>query len=108
MQISTKSADESVREASASPAAEDLHFHPSPEPLLGVEVEMQIIDRDSGDLSPGAVRILKACQEDAVEGTTAELMQSMLEVKTGVCRSVDEVREQLFSRVKRVRNIATS
>lgn len=96
-------------EQSAAPdKAEELHFHPTPEPLLGVEIELQILDRDTGDLSPGAVQILKACAEDAVEGTTAELMQSMIEVKTGVCRNVDEVRDQLFSRVKKVRNIASS
>jgi carboxylate-amine ligase len=88
--------------------SEDLVFHPSPGPLLGVEVELQILDRDSGDLAPGAVRILKACAEEAIEGTSAELMQSMLEVKTGVCGSVDEVRDQLYARVKRVRNIASS
>jgi carboxylate-amine ligase len=39
---------------------------------------------------------------------SAELMQSMIEVKTGVCQNVDQVREQLFSRIKRVRNIASS
>jgi carboxylate-amine ligase len=83
-------------------------FHPSSEPLLGVEIELQILDRESGDLAPGAVRILKACEEERIEGVSAELMQSMLEVKTGVCRSVDEVREQLMSHVRRVRNISTS
>jgi carboxylate-amine ligase len=94
--------------AAAPTRSEEMHFHPSPEPLLGVEIELQILDRESGDLAPGAVRILKACEEEGIEGATAELMQSMLEVKTGVCRSVDEVREQLVSRVKRVRNISTS
>jgi glutamate---cysteine ligase / carboxylate-amine ligase len=88
--------------------SEELVFHGSHGPLLGVEIELQILDRDSGDLAPGAVRILKACEEEAIEGTSAELMQSMLEIKTGVCGSVDEVRDQLFARVKRVRNIASS
>lgn len=93
----------------AAPAkADELVFHPSPGPLLGVEVELQILDRETGDLAPGAVRILKACAEESIEGTSAELMQSMLEVKTGICRSVDEVRDQLFPRIRRVRNIASS
>ncbi len=86
----------------------ELGFHPTPEPLLGVEIELQILDRDTYDLAPGAVRILKACEEEAVEGTSSELMQSMIELKTDVCRSTEEVRNQLFSRVKRVRNIASS
>jgi carboxylate-amine ligase len=89
--------------------SEELVFHPTPQPLVGVEIELQIVDRDSGDLAPGAVRILKACENDPlVKGITAELMQSMLEVKTDVCASVDEVRNQLVTRVKRARNIASS
>ena len=28
-------------------------FHPSPEPSIGVEIELQILDRDTGDLAPG-------------------------------------------------------
>jgi carboxylate-amine ligase len=90
------------------PRNEEMHFHPTPEPWMGVEIELQILDRDTGDLAPGAVRILKACAEHKVEGASAELMQSMLEVKTGICKTIDEVREQLFSRTHRVRNIASS
>jgi gamma-glutamyl:cysteine ligase YbdK (ATP-grasp superfamily) len=35
-------------------------------------------------------------------------MQSMIEVKTGICRDVRDVREQLFAPLSRLRNIATS
>jgi carboxylate-amine ligase len=87
---------------------DDLTFHPSTDATVGVEIELQILDRDSGDLAPGAVRILEACAQDHVEGTSAELMQSMIEVRTDVCRAVDEAREQLFARIQRVRNIASS
>jgi carboxylate-amine ligase len=94
--------------SAVSSKLEELAFHPSPELQLGVEIELQILDRESGDLAPGAVRILKACEEDTVEGTSAELMQSMIEVKTGICNDVSEVRDQLVARVQRVRNIASS
>jgi carboxylate-amine ligase len=87
---------------------EDLTFQGSPEPTLGVEVELQVLDRDSGDLAPGAVRILPLCAEEGVEGVTAELLQSMIEVKTDVCRSVAEVRDTLVSRLRRVRTLASS
>jgi len=95
-------------EALKSGRNDDLAFHPSLEPNFGVEVELQILDRQSGDLAPGAVRILQACEADGVAGTACELMQSMLEVKTGICRNVDEARDQLVARIGRVRNIATS
>ena len=98
----------SAADGVAAPKSDEMSFHASAEPSMGVEIELQILDRDSGDLSPGAVRILKACEEDKVEGTSAELMQSMIEVKTGVCKTVDEARDQLFTRIRRVRNIASS
>jgi carboxylate-amine ligase len=88
--------------------SEELAFRPSRDSSVGVEVELQILDRESGDLAPGAIRVLHACQEDGVSGVSAELMQSMLEVKTDICGSVGEVREQLSQRLRRVRNIASS
>lgn len=91
-----------------APRLDELAFTCSPEPTLGVEVELQILDRESGDLVPGSVRVLKACAEEGIEGVTAELMQSMLEVRTSVCQSVAEVRDQLVPTIRRVRNIASS
>lgn len=86
----------------------ELTFQPSLEPTLGVELELQILDRESGDLAPGAVRILKLCKEESLDGVTSELMQSMIEVKTTVCRDVKEVRDQLYPLLHRVRNLASS
>jgi carboxylate-amine ligase len=87
---------------------EDLQFHPSSESSVGIELEFQILDRDTGDLCPGAVRLLAACAEEGLEGVSAEFIQSQLEVKTGVCRNVAEVRETLFPLLHRVRIIANS
>src|SRR5262245_37855707 len=87
---------------------EELKFHCSPATTVGVELELQILDRESGDLAPGAVRILQACADEGLSGASAELMQSMLELKTGVCASVADVRSQLVPLLARVRNIATS
>jgi carboxylate-amine ligase len=75
---------------------------------VGFELELQIIDPQTGDLAPGSVRILKACQEEGLPGITAELMQSMIEVKTGVHRTVREARDELLPLLRRVRNVASS
>lgn len=108
----TSMANEAVPAAPApteAPArSEDLTFHGSPAPSLGVELELQILDRETGDLAPGAVRILKLCEEQKIEGVSAELMQSMFEVKTGVCNSVAEARDQLTTRLRQARIVATS
>lgn len=95
-------------EAAKTRKMDDLAFTPSLEPTLGVELELQILDRETGDLGPGAVRILKACAEENLSGVSAELMQSMIEVKTGICRNVREVQQEMFPILRRVRNIAGS
>jgi carboxylate-amine ligase len=87
---------------------EELSFRPSPEVTLGVELELQIVDRQGGELVPGAQRILDACAEEGLEGVDGEFLLSMLEVKTGVCRDVAEVREDLFPLLRTVRNIAVT
>jgi carboxylate-amine ligase len=97
-----------ARDEKPEPPLEDLAFRPSPTPSLGVELEFQILDRQSGDLAPGAVRILPACAQENIDGLSAELLQSMIEIKTGVCQNVSEVRAELLPRIRRVRNIASS
>ncbi|HLJ93627.1 MAG TPA: YbdK family carboxylate-amine ligase [Gemmataceae bacterium] len=94
----------------AAPAhpAEDLTFRPSAGTSLGVELELQILDRESGDLAPGAVRLLQACREEGIANASAELLQSMIEVKTGICQNVQEVQESLLPALRRVRNLAAS
>src|SRR4030095_3461150 len=86
----------------------DLTFRPSPETTLGIEIEMPVLDKEDFHLVPGAPRILEACREEGLEGVSAELMQSMLEVRTGVCHTVKEAREQIVATITRARNIAGS
>jgi carboxylate-amine ligase len=85
-----------------------LPFRWSPETSIGVELELQILDRETGDLAPGAVPLLKACRQEGLGGVSAEFMQSMLEIKTGVCKDVSEVEGDLFPLARRVRNLANS
>ena len=87
------------------PGAE-LTFRPSPGPSLGVELELLVLDPRTRDLAPGSVRILEACAAESVPGVTAELMQSMIEVKTGVCRDVAGVRGQLVPSLRRMHELA--
>jgi carboxylate-amine ligase len=87
---------------------ENLTFRPSTGTSLGVELELQILDRESGDLAPGAVRLLQACREEHISGVSAELLQSMVEIKTDICRNVNEVRDSLVPGLRRVRTLAGS
>lgn len=87
---------------------DDLTFHPSAGTTIGVELELQILDQETRDLVPGAPRILKACIEEEIPGVGAELMQSMLEVRTDICANTTQVQEQLIARLRRVLHVAHS
>jgi carboxylate-amine ligase len=94
--------------ATAAYKSEEMAFHPSAGATVGVELELMLLDPHSGDLAPGAVRLLKTCADESVDNVSAELMQSMIEVKTGACQNVAGIRDELLPRLKRVRNIARS
>ncbi|MGE3809220.1 MAG: YbdK family carboxylate-amine ligase, partial [Gemmataceae bacterium] len=85
-----------------------MSFRPSLEPTLGVELELLVLDRGTLDLAPGSVRILEACATESVPGVTAELMQSMIEVKTGICNDVADVHGQLLPSLRATHGIARS
>lgn len=71
---------------------------------LGVEVEIQILDAKTKDLSPGSPKIF-----EKLGGETAhikpELMQSMIEINTGVCMNVQEVRRDLEKQITTLESI---
>src|SRR5580704_3503957 len=94
----------------SSRKADELTFRSSTEATLGVELELMVLDPETGDLASGAVQILKGCVQEATlrDHVSAELMQSMIEVKTGVCRNVQEVQNDLFPLLRRLRNLARS
>jgi carboxylate-amine ligase len=87
---------------------EDLNFANSTAGTIGVEVELQVLDHQTGDLAPGAQRILDTCLEEKIDGVTGEFLLSMLEVRTGICSNVAEVRNTLVPLIHRVRTLASA
>lgn len=72
----------------------DLQFQSHGFLTLGVELELQLIDWRTKDLCPAAPRILAAFGGET-DRVKPEIFQSMLEICTGVCGSVDEVAADL-------------
>ena len=72
---------------------------------IGVELECQIVDPQSLELAPGALRVLDACKAERLEGISKEFLQSCIEVKTDVCRDVVEVRDQLGRRLRSLADV---
>ena len=82
---------------------------PSSRSSLGIEWELQLIDLDTRQLSSHAVEILADLRpDDGSEHPKAkhELLQSTIEVITGVCGTVAEAREDLATTVGTVRDAA--
>jgi carboxylate-amine ligase len=76
-----------------------IHFASSAGPSLGVEMELMLIDPESRELVKGAHEMLGEMGEGHPDGVhpkaKAELLQSTVEIITGICRSVGEARADL-------------
>jgi carboxylate-amine ligase len=82
-----------------------LSFTPSEPLTLGVELELQIIDAESRDLVAGAPRLLQQLGGER-PNVRPEIFQAMIEVSTGICRDVVEVRRDLVKVLADVRQAA--
>jgi glutamate---cysteine ligase / carboxylate-amine ligase len=74
-----------------------IDFHPSPEPTLGVEWELALVDRHTRDLSNDAAHLFaraKARMPDPGR-LHQELLRNTVELVTGVCHTVGEAMDDL-------------
>lgn len=80
-----------------------MPFNGSARPTLGFEVEYQLVDPVSGDLVQVAPAILEEADNSYCK---PELLQSTLEVISGVCENVDEVRADIGGKLEAVSEVA--
>ena len=63
---------------------------------IGVELELQIVNRHDYDLSPGSGDLLRLMEKHKLPGqVTPEITDSMIEICTGVCDNHAQVLDQL-------------
>ena len=84
-----------------------LEFIGSSMPTIGVEIELQIIDPESLDLTPKSELLLEKCQILGLDRVKAEIHQSMLEIDSEVSNDVKQCREFLNSRIQQL-NLAAN
>lgn len=72
---------------------------------LGVEMEIQILDKKTLQLTPKAPDILENLQQSSL---TKEMFRSTLEVITGVCNTVDDVAKDLTDSILKVESLKES
>ncbi len=83
-----------------------INFNGSPNPTVGVELELQIIDPETKNLVSGAQQILaKTADPDHVK---AELIQSTIELNTDVCTNISAVRTDLTERLNSLISLCDS
>lgn len=69
-------------------------------PTVGVEEEFTLVDPHTGHVLPCAAAVVDACADPA--GVVVESMQYMVETRTPVCSTLDEVRAYLLSHRRRL------
>lgn len=82
-----------------------IPFASSERSSLGIEWELMLVDRESRELSSGGAEVLAALSPDGEEhrGAKAELLQSTIEIVTGVCQTVGEATADLTRTIDEVR-----
>ncbi|HID22020.1 MAG TPA: YbdK family carboxylate-amine ligase [Planctomycetaceae bacterium] len=85
-----------------------LKFTRNEYPTIGVEIELQLLDAETLELSSAIDAILKRVPKDMNGFIKPELMQSYVELNTGICRTVAEVREDLKAKLAVLDEIAES
>ncbi len=76
-----------------------LTFQSNSEPTLGVELELGLVDEQSMELTPAVNKLLAALPKELADSYKPELMQSVIEINTGVCLTVDEARDDLTKKL---------
>ncbi|MBV8560649.1 MAG: glutamate--cysteine ligase [Acidimicrobiia bacterium] len=76
-----------------------IDFHSSERSSLGIEMELEIVDTDTRELHSGATEILSEAGRGYPDGVHPkakhELLESTIEIITGICSTVTEARADL-------------
>jgi carboxylate-amine ligase len=82
-----------------------LEFTCNKKPTLGLELELQLVDQQTWELTPKVTDILKMLPKEQT-WAKPELAQSYLELNSSVCNTVSELKNDLQPKIKHVKNLA--
>lgn len=83
-----------------------LQFTANHKPTIGVEIELQLVDAETMALANRIEDVRQALPEQIRETIKPELMQSYLEINTGVCNTVAEAGADLRGKLDQVESVA--
>ena len=81
-----------------------INFNAASHTTIGLELEIQTINKSSGELVPGAGLILSQLPGEVL--FKPELFNSTIEINTPVCESMSEIETHLEQNLQKVRRIA--
>ncbi|MEX0330947.1 MAG: YbdK family carboxylate-amine ligase [Puniceicoccaceae bacterium] len=87
-----------------TPLPDNCHpivFTANDSPTMGVELEMQLVDTNNFALKSAILDLVNHVGEDQ-DWLKPELMQSYVEINTGVCKTIDEVRKDLSGKLAKL------
>lgn len=83
-----------------------LKFNSNDRPTVGIELELGLVDAETMELSSSIEAVLAELPDDAGSCFKPELMQSVIEINTGVCTTIDEAERDLRGKLTVMEGIA--
>ncbi|MEM8680305.1 MAG: glutamate-cysteine ligase family protein, partial [Planctomycetota bacterium] len=83
-----------------------LEFNSNATPTLGVELELALVDGQTMELSSSVSKLLEQLPADAASMYKPELMQSCIEINTGICETVAQAKDDLSAKLVQVEQAA--
>ncbi len=87
--------------------ADTISFRESKRFTVGIEVEFQLLDETGLGLCPRATEILSALPRELKTCIKPEFIQSMVEVNTGICNSIQQAEQDLKGSIEYLQGAAT-
>ena len=72
-----------------------IKFNSSPEPTIGVEIELQLVDIKNLNLNNISKKVLAEINKEFSDNIKCELIESMVEINTNICSNVKEVENDI-------------
>ena len=72
-----------------------MEFHSSPNPTIGVEIELQLVDDNTLDLKNISSRVLADMDKNLSNRIKYELFESMIEINSDICFTIEEVEQDI-------------
>jgi carboxylate-amine ligase len=72
-----------------------IKFNSSPKPTIGVEIELQLVDKNNLNLKNLASKVLADVDKKFSDNIKCELIESMIEINTNICSNIKEAENDI-------------